>query len=70
MSIYAVINTNTNKIENTIIADSIDIAEEVTGKLCIEIQYEPGGPGIGWSYDGINFSAPVVEVPAEEIPAE
>jgi hypothetical protein len=65
MSIYAVINTNTNKIENTIIADSIGIAEEVTGKLCIEIQYEPGSPGIGWSYDGTNFSAPVIEEPTE-----
>ena len=70
MPIYAVINTQTQKVENTIIADNADIATEVTNSLCIEIEDQPGSPGIRWSYDGTNFTAPVVEVPTEETPTE
>lgn len=63
MANYAVINGNI--VENIIVADTKEIAEEVTGKTCIE--YTDENPaGIGWTYaDGV-FTAPVVE----ETPAE
>ena len=68
MANYAVIKDGT--VNNTIVADSKEIAESVTGLTCIEFQLEPGAPGIGWSYDGTDFSAPVTEEPVEETPSE
>jgi hypothetical protein len=64
MANYAVIKNNI--IDNVIVADTKEIAEMVTGLTCIEIPFEPGSPGIGWSYDGTSFSAPVIETPVEE----
>ena len=63
MANYAVINNNI--VENIIVADTKEIAEEVTSKTCIE--YTDNNPaGIGYTYaDGV-FTAPVVE----ETPAE
>jgi hypothetical protein len=57
-------------VDNVIVADTKEIAEMVTGLSCIETSNEPGDPGIGWSYDGTNFTAPVVEVPVEETSTE
>jgi hypothetical protein len=60
-------------VENCIVAESLEIAEESTGKTCIE--YEPDGSvSKGFSYaDGIfvdpNPPAPI-EVPTEEVPVE
>lgn len=56
MANYAVLNNN-NIVENIIVADTKEIAEEVTGKTCVE--YTDSNPaGIGWSYaDGV-FTAP------------
>lgn len=56
MATFAVINSNI--VENIIVADTKEIAEEVTGKTCVE--YTDSNPaGIGWSYaDGV-FTAPV-----------
>lgn len=67
MANYAVIKDGI--VDNVIVADTKEIAETVTGLTCIE--YTDENPaGIGWTYDGTNFSAPVIEVPAEETPAE
>jgi hypothetical protein len=58
MAIYAVLNGN--NVENIIVADSLEIAETVTKKTCIE--YDDSNPaGIGWSYDGTKFIAPTTE---------
>jgi hypothetical protein len=68
MANYAVIKDGV--VNNVIVADTQAIAQEVTGLTCVEIEHVPGAPGIGWTYDGTNFSAPVIEEPAEETPAE
>ena len=61
---FAVIENNL--VKNVIVADSKEIAEEVSGLTCIE--YTDENPaGIGWAYDGVNFIAPIVdEVVLEE----
>lgn len=64
MANYAVIKDGV--VINTIIADTQEIAEKVSmdiysTDLCIEIEHVPGSPGIGWTYDGAEFTAPVVE---------
>ena len=68
MANYAVIKDGV--IYNVIIADTQEIAETVTGLICVQISNDPGSPTIGWSYDGTSFTAPVVEVPVEEILTE
>jgi hypothetical protein len=58
MANYAVINDNI--VENIIVADTKEIAEQVTGKECIE--YTDSNPvGIDWTYSDGVFTAPVVE---------
>jgi len=48
MATYAVILGD--KVSNIIVADTCEIAEEVTGLICIE--YTDDKPaGIGWTYD-------------------
>jgi hypothetical protein len=64
MANYAVIKDGI--VDNVIVADTQEIAEQATGLSCIEIEYAPGAPGIGWSYDGAEFTAPI----AEETPNE
>ena len=63
MANYAIMDDNI--VENVIVANTKEIAEEVTGRICIE--YTDENPaGIGYTYaDGV-FAAPVVE----ETPAE
>jgi len=68
MANYAVIKDGI--VNNVIVADTKEIAETVTGLTCVEIEYVPGSPGIGWTYDGTNFSAPVIETITEETPTE
>lgn len=68
MKTYAVLDDQ-SKVVNTIVAGSLDVAESVTSSYCVLI---PLGTfvEIGYSYaDGV-FTAPVVETPAEETPAE
>ena len=64
MANYAVINNNI--VENIIVAETKEIAEQVTGKTCIDCTD-------GWDYnngiDGGDF-IPVVEPVVEETPAE
>jgi len=54
------------KVINTILADSKVVAEEVTGKTCVE--YTIKNPAvIGLGYDGTTFEQPAPrEVPTEE----
>ena len=63
MANYAVIENN--KVINVIVADSKEVAEEVTGKTCIEYTEETPA-GIGWDYDGVSFIAPITEEPVVE----
>ena len=60
MANYAVIAND--KVVNVIVADSKEIAEEVTGLVCIE--YTDESPiGIGYLWDGTNFINPSEEAP-------
>jgi hypothetical protein len=62
MANYAVIQNNI--VVNVIVADTKEIAEEATGLTCVEYTSE-NPAGIGWTYNGENFIAPVVEEPTE-----
>ena len=63
MANYAVVNNQL--VVNTILADSQEIAEQCNpGFICVEYTAESPA-GIGWTYDGTNFIAPVVEEPTE-----
>ena len=56
MATYAAINSNI--VENVIVADTLEIAEAVSGRLCIE--YNNVNPAnIGDTWDGTNFISPV-----------
>jgi hypothetical protein len=58
MANYAVIVNNI--VDNVIVADSVEIAEEATGKTCIE--YSDENPAyIGYLYDGNKFEKPLEE---------
>jgi hypothetical protein len=60
---FAVIDSN-NIVTNTIVADSIEIAEQATQSTCIEIpEGTPVSPGSIWN--GVNFFDPVIEEPTE-----
>jgi len=64
MTNFAVINNST--VENIIVCDSIEIAEAVTGKTCIE--YPTDVPVCAtWTYDGVNFIPPVETILSVEI---
>lgn len=57
MANYAVISSNL--VVNVIVADTVEIAEAVTGSTCIE--YTDENPAsIGWIYDGTKLVAPVI----------
>lgn len=67
MAYFAVITNNT--VENTIIADSKELAEITTGKTCIEY-FDENPACIGFGYDlGTNTfeQPPQVEVQGEEV---
>ena len=49
-----------NKVTNTLVADTLEIAQMATGAVCIEYTDE-NLAGIGWSYDGAKFIAPTPE---------
>ena len=46
-----------NVVTNLIVADTLETAQAVTGKTCIEYT-DPFSVGIGWTYDGTNFVDP------------
>jgi hypothetical protein len=58
MANYAVIQDGI--VTNVIVAESKEIAELVTGLTCVEYTQE-NPAGIGWSYDGTNFTALITE---------
>lgn len=55
MKNFAVIENGV--VINVIVADSLDVAEAVTEKQCVEYTTE-NPAGIGWTYDGTTFVAP------------
>jgi hypothetical protein len=57
MADYGVIENDI--IENVIVAESKEIAETVTGKLCVELP--PTNVGVGWAYKSGTFTAPVIK---------
>lgn len=57
MATFAVLKDN--KVINVIIADTKEIAEQVTNKTCIEYT-EENPAGIDWTYNGSEFIAPVI----------
>ena len=67
MTTFAVVKDGL--VENCIIADSLEIAQEVTGLTCVEYT-EENPAGIGFTYaDGI-FTDPNAPIPSEETPTE
>jgi hypothetical protein len=54
MANYAVIENEL--VTNVIVAETKEIAEQVTGKLCIDLPQLD--VGIGWGYSGGTFSRP------------
>ena len=69
MATFAVMSGNL--VNNVIVADTKEIAEQVIGSVCIEYMDE-NPAGIGWTWNGNNFTNPmaVVEEIPEEIPTE
>jgi hypothetical protein len=70
MAKYAVINENV--VVNLILADSVEIAEQVTGHTCIECT-DLLNPDIGYLWDGDSFTVPetpIVEDEPVETPTE
>ena len=63
MATFAVINNGI--VENCIVADSLDIAQEVTGLTCVEYTNE-NAPSIGYLYDNGIFTNPNSPVISEE----
>jgi hypothetical protein len=63
MANYAVINNNI--VENVIVADTLEIAEAVSGQTCIEYnELNPASAGDTW--DGEKFVKPEIVPPAIE----
>lgn len=68
MATFAVIENDI--VINTILADSLDIAEKVTGKTCVEYD-ESNIAGIGYQYKDNKFIDLNPPVPEErEIPTK
>jgi hypothetical protein len=59
---FAIIENNL--VTNIIVAESKTVAEQITGKTCIEYT-DANLPHIGLGYDGTTFEQPVVEQPTE-----
>ncbi len=57
MATFAVIDKA--KVINIIVAENKETAELATGLICIEYT-EENPAGIGWTYDGTSFTAPVI----------
>jgi hypothetical protein len=67
MANFAVIENGI--VTNVIVATSKEVAKSVTGKDCVS--YDDTNPaGIGWSYDGEKFIAPIPVIEEIEMPEE
>jgi hypothetical protein len=60
MSITAAVISEENIVINVIIVDNIEQSEKDLGVTLVEYTTE-NPAGIGYTYDGTNFSAPIVE---------
>ena len=61
MAYFAIISGN--MVTQTIVADTVEIAIAVSPKGSSAIEYtDTDVAGIGWSYDGQKFIAPIKEV--------
>lgn len=60
MAMFAVLNQN-NEVTNTIVAESLEIAEQATNSVCIEFTYDKPATHLS-KWDGTNFVSPVVEI--------
>lgn len=58
---FAVLNEY-NQVLNVIVADSLEIAEDVTGVTCVPCN---GTEFMGATWNGTEFILPVIEPPAE-----
>ena len=56
MAEYAVIENGI--VVNVIICENKALAEEITGKTCVEFSVEAREAAIGWTYDGTTFTRP------------
>jgi len=56
MAHFAVIEDGA--VINTIVAETLDIAQTVTNKTCVKFEPIVVSAGIGWGYDGTDFIAP------------
>ena len=57
---FAIIENNL--VENIIVAESKTVAEQITGKTCVQYtKYNPACIGLG--YDGETFEQPPIEEP-------
>lgn len=59
MTNYAIIDNNL--VVDVIIADTVKIAETLTGKKAVQFDLENHEAGIGFSYDGKKFFPPIIE---------
>ena len=64
MAIYAVISNGI--VVNTIIAETQNIAQQITSMQCVKFNLEAQEAGIGYSYNGKKFTAPVIQPIVEE----
>jgi hypothetical protein len=60
MKTYAVLNLD-NIVENVIIAPSLEVAENLTSKVCIYVTESTKKPHIGLSYSENQFEQPATE---------
>jgi hypothetical protein len=60
MKTYAVINSQ-NIVENVIVAPSVEVAENVTSKVCIYVTESTKTAHIGLSWNGTEFEQPFFE---------
>jgi hypothetical protein len=56
MALFAVIKDGV--VTNVIIADTKEIAEQVTKQICVEFEDTLNAPSIGFTYDGKKFTQP------------
>lgn len=58
---FAVLDHN-NVVSNVIVAENKEIAEDVTGNICVPCE---GTQYLGARWNGNEFIMPIIEVPAE-----
>ena len=66
MATFAVIINN--KVTNVIECESKELAETVTGELCVSYDSDGNKAAIGWEYDGAKFIEPIIAKAKMAIP--